>query len=218
MQVEISEHITLLLLSVAAGIAAAVSYDAVRLLRTFFGLGIDYHTSNRLANISLPIIGAPRHHERGRGARAAADAAVFAFDICYMLILTLAVVIFLYHVSNGTPRWFSLLGMAVGFYVYLKTVGRLTAAVSSYILFAVEALVRYAVWITVTPIMAAARFIGRLTRLVYEKTIKRVIEKRRRRRSEKRIRRYIDKELPKIFADMASVISGDVSYGEKDNV
>ncbi len=217
MQVEISEHITLLILSIVAGAVAGAAYDAVRLLRTFFGLGIDYRASCALSNVSLPIIGAPKERVRGRGKIAAADAAVFVFDIAYMLILTLAAVIFLYRTSNGTPRLFSLVGMAAGFYAYMATVGKLTAAVSSYILFAVEVAVRYAVWLTVTPIKAAARGLYRVAALIYKKTIKRFTEKIRRRRSEKRTRRYMDVELPKMISGMAAAISDDKAVGEKEN-
>lgn len=206
MDVSIGEHLTLLCYSFFIGVFLGVLYDAVRLIRTFFGLGIDYNDSPLIRRLTPPIIGKRKKRAGRATGRAAAAAAVFVFDIIYMIAATAVTVVFVYHASSGTPRGFALFGEAIGFILYLKTVGRLTASVASYIFFAVDTVIRYFVYFTVTPIKIAAKYIRIFACRAFGATVWRAVRAVIVRYSLSREERYIDKRLEKMLAGIADAI------------
>ena len=205
MSVSIGEHITLLCYSFFVGVFLGALYDAVRLLRTFIGLGIDYADSPVISRLTPPLIGKRKRRER-RGGRAAVTAAVFVFDILYMTAATAVTVIFVYHAYSGTPRGFAILGEAVGFIIYLGTAGRMTAALASYIFFAVDTAVRYAVFFTVTPIRYVFRRAWALAKIIWENTAVRAIRNSASAISSSREERYIKNRLEKTLASIAKAV------------
>lgn len=213
MEVAINEHITLFVRSIIAGILLGACYDVVMLCRSFFGLGIDFCDSPRLAAVELPVIGRRKRHNAGKTSRAARCAILFIIDFLFMIFASVYAVVFLYAASNGTPRLFALAGGAFGFAAYIKTAGRLTRALASYIFFAVDAALRYAVWITVTPLKAAGRAAARVLALVYRATLGRIAEKRRRYRSEKRQKIYFERGLTAVFEALSSAVAEDGTQG-----
>ncbi len=206
MSVSIGEHLTLLGYSLLVGVLLGVLYDAVRLLRTFFGLGIDYADSPFISRLSPPLIGKRAKRERRGTKKAAVTAAVFVFDILYMTTATAVTVIFVYHASSGTPRGFSLLGEAAGFALYMKTVGRLTAKASSYIFFAADTAVRYALFFTVTPVKFIAMRSYALAKKLWCATGKRALLCAASRLSSARVEKYIKNRLEKTLSSVAESI------------
>ena len=207
MTVSIGEHITLLCYSFFVGAFLGALYDAVRLLRTFLGLGIDYADSSAISRIDPPIIGKRKKREQRRTGRAAVTAVIFVFDILYMAAATAVTVIFVYHAYSGTPRGFALLGELFGFYLYMKTAGKVTSAAASYIFFFSDTAVRYIVYFTVTPLMIILKCVSKLAVKVYRVTVERAVRSVIMKKSSARERRYIDRELHKIFADAADAVA-----------
>lgn len=182
-------------------------YDAVRLLRTFLGLGINYTESPKISQITPPIIGKKKPRESKLTGRAASYAVIFVFDMLYMTAATAVTVIFVYHAHSGTPRGFALFGEIVGFYLYMKTAGKLTAAVASYIFFFIDTAVRYIVYFTVTPLLFLARLVGGAAVRVYNATVKRAARAAVLKRSSSRERRYINKELQNMLDAIAEAVA-----------
>ncbi len=206
MEISIGEHVTLLCYSFVVGAALGALYDAVRLLRTFLGLGINYADVPFLSRLTPPLIGRRKTRETKRIGKAAACVLVFVFDILYMLAATAVTVIFVYHAYSGTPRGFALLGECIGFVLYMKTAGRLTAAVASYIFFIAETLVRYIVFFTVTPVRFIFKKLAALAARIYRATVLRAVRAARRRRAEARESRYIKKDLKKMLDSIAEAV------------
>lgn len=206
MDVSIGEHITLLGYSFLVGILLGALYDAIRLIRTFFGLGRDYRDSPVIAAIDPPLIGKRKKRERGKTTKAAVMSAVFVFDMLYMLAATAVTVIFVYHAYSGTPRGFALLGEAVGFILYMKTVGRLTVRAASYIFFAVDTTLRYIVFFTVTPIKFIAVRLARAAKKVWHATVVRAVRGAAANVSSARVERYIKNRLEKTLSAIASSV------------
>ena len=209
MNVSIGEHITLLCYSFFVGVFLAALYDAVRLVRTFLGLGIDYADSPVISNITPPIIGKRKRRERKKTGQAAAYAVIFIFDMLYMLAATAVVVIFIYHAHSGTPRGFAFAGAGIGFYLYMKTAGRLTASAASYIFFMIDTAVRYIVYFTVTPIRFFVKCTVRVLRRAYRATVYRAIVAAMMKKSESRQGHYIKKKLQNTLAGIAEAIARD---------
>ena len=206
MDVSIGEHITLLGYSFLVGILLGALYDAIRLIRTFFGLGRDYRDSPVIAAIDPPLIGKRNKRERGKTTKAAVTSAVFVFDMLYMLAATAVTVIFVYHAYSGTPRGFALLGEAVGFILYMKTVGRLTARAASYIFFAVDTALRYIVFLTVTPIKFIAVRLARAAKKLWRATVVRAVRGAAANVSSARAERYTKNRLEKTLSAIASSV------------
>ncbi len=216
MEVSIAEHAALLAYSVVVGLLLGALYDLFRLTRTFLGIGIDYREKKLLSELSPPIIG-KREQRRGHAlGRAAGYAAVFVFDIVYMAAATAVTVIFVYHAHSGTPRGFALIGEAAGFFVYMKTAGKLTSELAAYIFFLVDTAVRYVIFFTVTPIRALLVRAARLAARLYKVTVLKACRRAEKKRSDRRTSQYINKELQKTLSAIADAVAGGADTEIKD--
>lgn len=211
MNVNIGDHITLLFYSFFVGAFLAALYDAVRLVRTFLGLGINYADSPKISGITPPIIGKRKRREQKKTGRAAACAAIFVFDVLYMLAATAVVVIFIYHAHSGTPRGFAFAGAGIGFYLYMRTAGRLTAAAASYIFFLIDTAVRYVIYFTVTPIRFVIKCSASILYRIYRATVWRAAVEIMLKRSSARQGRYMKKKLQNTLDGIAEAIARDVT-------
>lgn len=209
MNVSIGEHITLLCYALLVGVMLGALYDAVRLVRTFLGLGINYRTSPFISSLTPPLIGRRPERTRRLMGKAAACAVIFVFDILYMAAAAAVTVIFIYHASSGTPRGFALFGEAVGFIMYMKTVGKLTAAASSYIFFAAETVFRYILFFTLKPASFVLRRAWGLVKKIYGNTVDAAVRKLRRKKASVRLDRCINKDMQKMFAEIADALARD---------
>ncbi len=217
MEISIGEHAALLLYSLIVGTALGALYDVFRLVRTFLGIGMDYKASPILSGLTPPIIGKRGEREKKALGRAAEYAAVFVFDILYMAAATAVTVIFIYHAHSGTPRGFALGGEAVGFIAYMKTLGRLTAAVSSFIFFAVDTAARYLIFFTVTPILALMRATGRVTLALYRKTVLAAARRAALKKSNAKTEKFINRNLKNTLTAIAKAVKAGAAT-EQTNV
>ena len=210
MDVSISEHVTLLCYAFVIGAVLGALYDIFRLARTFLGLGIDYADSPLLSRITPPLIGKRKKREAKRAGKVFTYAVIFVFDIVYMICATAVTVIFVYHAYSGTPRGFALAGEVIGFGIYMKTAGRLTAAAASYIFFGAETIIRYIVFFTVTPVRFIVGRISVLFAKLYRATLKRAVTAVIRKRASARLDRYINKDLKNTLAGIAEAVTRDM--------
>ena len=77
---------------------------------------------------------------------------VFLEDLCFFLPLSPTLIFFHYALSDGILRWFSLGGSALGFCLYLGTVGKILLRCSEGILFCIKTLVKGVFWLFFRPI------------------------------------------------------------------
>ncbi|MCD7775935.1 MAG: spore cortex biosynthesis protein YabQ, partial [Firmicutes bacterium] len=131
------------------------------------GCGLDVTGFERV----LPLIGRRESKNRTGAASAARKALKIALitliDLLYMIVFTLAAVIFIYHFLYGIVRWYAVAGAALGFVLYVRTVGHLTARAAGVIIFIVGAAKRYAVYFSLLPL----KMMGRMLRGAYIKTV-----------------------------------------------
>ncbi len=67
---------------------------------------------------------------------------VFLEDLLFFLPTSLASIFFHYALSDGVMRWFSLLGVVMGFLLYLGTLGRIIVFFSDVILKTIKKILR----------------------------------------------------------------------------
>ncbi len=144
-----AEEARLILLLFIFGFAAALVYDLFRILRTFLGCGLA--ANEKYTSLELPLIG-----KAGRGGKTAlaknvSRVMLFVFDLLYMTLFAVFTVIFFYSYADGVVRWYTLLSLALGFFVYMKTVGTVTKNAIGAIIFALSTLCRYIWYFGVKP-------------------------------------------------------------------
>ncbi len=199
------------LYSLIFGAAAALTYDATRIFRTALGCGLNVTGFE----CELPLIGRRERKNRAGAASTAGKALkialITAVDLLYMTVFTLAAVIFVYHFLYGIVRWYAA-GAALGFVLYMRTVGHLTAKAAGAIIFIVGAAKRYAVYFSLLPL----KVVGRMLRGAYIKTVPPTAAKISLKHSRRLEARYFERKMKiKLKGLLTEVPSGD---GEKRDV
>ncbi len=180
--------------SFAFGLFLSLVYDTLRLLRTFLGCGLRFEPLER--SFMLPLVGSMRSASKEKAPRTllktASDAAVFVFDIIYAVFAVTAILLFLYAVSDGIVRSYTVLAMAAAFILYMKTVALLTGGAAGAIIFIVRIIFTYTVFFTVRPIVFLLKKTIALTAVIYSVTVGRCIENRLEKLSVKKQNQYFD--------------------------
>ena len=149
------EHVSQLVLASSALYGAAVGaslgavYDLFRALRIAAGLTLRRCFAYR--GRTLPTWG-----------RRLSAALLFISDVLFSLIASAALSVTVFHLLSGHIRWFILLGTGLGFLLYRRTVGRLTARIMPRIIRAVGRFVLAAARLTLLPLLRLLRLLFRL--------------------------------------------------------
>ena len=161
------EHVSQLVLASSALYGAAVGaslgavYDLFRALRIAAGL-----TLRR----TLPTWG-----------RRLSAALLFISDVLFSLIASAALSVTVFHLLSGHIRWFILLGTGLGFLLYRRTVGRLTARIMPRIIRAAGRFVLAAARLTLLPLLRLLRLLFRLLSCPPAALLRRLDSRRERR-------------------------------------
>lgn len=163
MTVSMWGELLFLLRSLLFGVALGVLYSLLRISRLF--LGVRYPGGvGGLSKVRLPLLGdktAMRFLKRKR--EGLLFLPVLLGDLLFFLLFAIGYSVFLYAFHSGVFRLYSLLGVALGFFLCEKTVGRLVLRFSLFILFGLYAVWDYAVYFLFAPLF---RVLGRLLRLL----------------------------------------------------
>ncbi len=179
------------------GIASAALYDVFRIARTFFGCGLKAH--ERYSSVDLPLIGKARKGQKSKLGKNVSGAVLIAADLLYMLIFAVFTVIFYYSYADGIVRWYTLTGLGIGFFVYMKTVGQVTKNAVGAILFMLSTACRYIWFFGIKPFI--------LLKKIFSVTVGRAYGAYLMRRSEALTEKYINTVLKKKLNDIGSKIS-----------
>lgn len=121
---EISQVILslLLLYSFLFGSIVGVFYDVCRMLRVLAGKSCSKRKYNRIEAWRLPIIKKPLALKNESIWQ---TVLIFLGDIICILFCTAGIIVLNYAYNSGRFRFFTVLGVLAGFFVYKYTVGRL---------------------------------------------------------------------------------------------
>lgn len=168
------EHVSQLVLASSALYGAAVGaslgtvYDLFRALRIAAGLTLRRCFAYR--GRTLPTWG-----------RRLSAALLFISDVLFSLIASAALSVTVFHLLSGHIRWFILLGTGLGFLLYRRTVGRLTARIMPRIIRAVGRFVLAAARLTLLPLLRLLRLLFRLLSCPPAALLRRLDSRRERR-------------------------------------
>ncbi len=132
---EISQALLLLLLfySFALGIATAIFYDANRIIRVLCGVKYSKKAYDRLYAIKLPIT--KRTVKMGESRGFIKSAVINIGDFLSVLLAAGGLIVLNYSYNNGRFRFFTVIGLCVGFFFYRITVGKIVMAIAEPIAF-----------------------------------------------------------------------------------
>lgn len=146
---DMEKQLWLLLYSLILGAALGAVFDILRISRTFLSV----KTENRaIKNVSDTFI----------------FAVSFIEDILFFTVSAITLVLFCFQANRGNARGFILFGAAVGFFLYMQTVGRLTRLVSEAVAHFMWTVIGFTLRRIIMPI---ARAVSRLAGFVYRKTL-----------------------------------------------
>ncbi len=185
------------MLAAAFGLIAAAVYDAFRILRTFLGCGLQSHRA--YSSLKLPLIGERRTEKRTLGNGKISNLLLIVTDALYGTVFAISITVFFYAYADGIVRWYTLSGVAVGFFVYMKTVGVVTKNAVGAIIFALETACRYIWYFAVKPFI--------LLKKTYVKTVGRALGCILYRRGAALTEKYINSTLKRKYGEISSRIS-----------
>ena len=90
----------------------------------------------------------------------------FVCDVLFMSVASLISFVLTVVINTGIVRWYILLGEAVGFFVYMRTVGRVSGALFRLI----RKLIAKILWLIFTPF----RLLKRLVFKIFSKLVKKI--------------------------------------------
>ncbi len=150
-----SALISLALYGAAVGVLLGIVYDVFRILR----IAVEPSNRLRLLNIITDKKTADEKKPYGETVR---TVIIAIEDIIYSIICAVVISVMIFHINSGHPRWFILLGTALGFFVYYFTVGKIVMLFSSYIILFVRTVFMFVMKLTLFPLLKLISFLSRI--------------------------------------------------------
>lgn len=202
MEVSQTALVGMLIAGILSGAVLGIIYDFLRLLRRAVA-AMGTHVVPAYARAwKLPFLGCPGTwaHKNRLGSAFSLVITVIC-DVMFGFLCGIVVILLLYDRNDGIFRMSAPLGVAVGFFTYHFTAGRLTSAFSDVILFFAGLVFRYLFLIISFPFRLVGRGIGGFCKRFITPLIKKRRTKRMRRRSEKWIALLLDGAGTAYFGD-----------------
>lgn len=131
MEISPIEQAFLLFYSFLFGIGMGFFYDVCRIVRAFFGVRYSVGSFEKLYSLKIPFIDKKIEQKSKRRFRKIAQCiVVFVGDMLSLLIASVGIIVLNYAYNSGRFRFFTVLGVIIGFLMYYFTLGRLVMLVS----------------------------------------------------------------------------------------
>ncbi len=165
------------------GVALGVLYDVFRVLR-ISRLSQSTDESGFLKKIKPKK---PLFKEK-KGAKKAVSAVndllVFIEDILFFIIAAAAEILFFLGENDGEIRIYCIIFTVFGFFLYIKTIGRIVIYFSSKIIFFVRCLLYWMFYIIIVPVRYILRVFCKLGNVVYAVTAGKIVSALKKKRSD----------------------------------
>ncbi len=188
MEVSQLDLLYMMLACLLLGAALGAVYDVFRLLRRAADTVRGGEVPSYARSWKLPFLGCPGDRKHGNALSHGVTVFVTVFcDVLFGLIAGISVLLLLYDRNDGIFRLSAPVGVAVGFFLYRMTLGRLVGAVEDAILFFSGVLFRYLLLLVTLPFRLLFRGCRALFCLTVAPLIFRLGEKHADSVSEKRV-------------------------------
>ncbi len=165
-----------------AGFGLGAVYDVLRLLRILCGESIPPRS---MCESGLSVTGMPKR-------TVLLHILLFAEDVLFAVVVSVTLLLLLYYTNDGQLRAPAVIGMACGFFVYYHTVGRLVIRCAALIVRALKAAVSAMLRLLWWPIRRLGRWLGRVMRALWCRTVGRLWARHCAAETERRIRALVE--------------------------
>ena len=170
----------LLLSSFALGIGLGIFYDLHRILRVFFGVQYTQNRPTKFFSKPLPILKRSLGEIRqGKCKKIFLFALIFIQDLFLCCISALGIVILNYAFNDGRFRFYTILALFVGFFLYYFTLGKLVMFLSEWIVFFLRAVFSICIFLLSRPFVIFWSFLGKIVKKVRSNLQKTIANQRK---------------------------------------
>lgn len=170
----------LLLSSFLFGFGMGVIYDIHRILRVFFGVQYSKKRPTKFLVRPLPIVGRPLGEIRqGKLKKFFLSLLIFLQDVFFFCIAALGVVILNYAYNDGQFRFYTILALFFGFFVYYFTLGKIVIYLSEWIVFILRAAFSIFFFLLLQPFVKIASFLLKIVKKTQANLQKTIANKRK---------------------------------------
>ncbi len=149
MEISIKYQLISTMYSIILGFFTGLIYDWMKILRKLLIGEISSKTQQKILKIKFPLINL-KFNDLSLNFRK--KSAYFIFDILFFLILTPIMLIFTYVVSNGTLRWYIIVGTFIGFLCYYYTISKIVLFVYEYVIVILKIFASYIIYFIKIPL------------------------------------------------------------------
>ncbi len=149
MEISIKYQLISTMYSIILGFFTGLIYDWMKILRKLLIGEISRKTQQKILKIKFPLINL-KFNDLSLNFRK--KSVYFIFDMLFFIILTPIMLIFTYAVSNGTLRWYIIIGAFIGFLCYYYSISKIVLFVYEYILVILKIVVSYVIYFAKIPL------------------------------------------------------------------
>lgn len=142
-----------------------------------------------------------------KAAYAASDAVVFIEDILFFIVCAIAETVFFLAENDGEIRIYCIIFTVLGFFLYIKTVGRCVIYFSSKIIFFVRCLLYWIFYIIIVPVRYIFRAFYRVCAALYGVSVGKIVAAVNKKRSD-----VLKNELLNAASDGFGIFGEDEFY------
>lgn len=152
------------------GIAFGAVYDVVRITRVMLGVryGGRMRSADALLEKNYPLIGRVQRKNGGRLCAFLRNAYVFVSDLVYFTAAGVVFCVFIYYTDSGIFRWQAPAALALGFFVYYRTIGVAVISFAEVVCAAIKIFVKISVKAIAIPIMFMYNIVAAVSKKIFD--------------------------------------------------
>ena len=155
----------LLLSSFVFGIGIGIFYDLHRILRVFFGVQYTQNRPTKFFSKPLPILKRSLGEIRqGKCKKMFLFALMFIQDLILCCVSAVGIVILNYAFNDGRLRFYTILALFIGFFLYYFTFGKLVMFLSEWIVFFLRGIFSISFFLLSRPFVIFWLFLGKIVK------------------------------------------------------
>lgn len=170
----------LLIWSFGLGVGVGLLYDFHRLIRMLFGVRYSKNRPTKLYTKPLPIVKRPLAEIRcGKVKNIILYILIFFQDVFLCCASAAGIVILNYTFNDGRFRFYTVIALCLGFFVYYYTVGKLVMFLSEWIFFCLRATFSIFFYLLSRPWVMFFHFLGKIVKKMRSNLQKTIANKRK---------------------------------------
>ena len=170
----------LLISSFFLGVGMGGVYDVHRVIRVFFGVSYSKKRPSERLLRPLPIVKRPLGEiQPSKLTGILLAVLIFLQDVVFFCIAGGGVVILNYAYNDGQFRFYTVVALFLGFFLYYFTIGKLVIYLSEWIVYLLRAAFTILIFVLSWPFRKLCLFFGRMMKKIFSNLKKRIAKQRK---------------------------------------